>query len=315
MKYIFCILIIAGVTLNSCTVKQPQFETTLAIDDFLLTAGQIDTAVIVLKKRLNITQPNGGTVRADYNNRQIKIKSAALDKEWVNDHLLKKGALVFYECFSIAGLAVSLQQADKTVADKLTKTKKGSIQNPFMGTFYNIAQPYQSVYGQKFPPNIGYVLKENITVMKNYFAHAKDAFPPGTKMLFKEESENRKNEKIYAVYFVKDDDSKIVAINHITTASASLDNKYPSVRMQFDAYGSYVWKRMTTANINKNIAIVIDDDILNAPNVNGSIEGGNTEISGVFTIREAQDIATILRSGFLPLNLKLISTEQVKGVK
>jgi SecD/SecF fusion protein len=316
MKYIFLVSIILSATFSSCVSRKPQFITTFAIEDTVVTNGQIDTAVMVLQKRLDIAQPGVAVITADYKQRQIKIQSAQLDKEWINDYLLKKGALIFYECYSIADLAGSLQQADKTIASKLANTKTGITENPFLGTFSGIAQPYEGAYGQQFSSYIGFVVKENAAVLKNYFALAQNDFPAGTKILFSEEPENNKKTKNYAVYFVKDDDSKMVAFNHITKAAASMDNnKYPSVQMQFDAYGSYTWKRITTASVNKNIAIVIDDNILSAPHVNEPIEGGNTQISGSFTISEAQDIANILRSGFLSLNLKVISMEEAKTVK
>lgn len=316
MKYIFLVSIILSAALGSCTSKKPQFITIFAIEDTVITNGQIDTAVVVLQKRLAIAQPKGTVVSADYKRRQIMIQSEELDKAWINDYLLKKGALIFYECYSIADLAGSLQQADKTIASKLEKTKTDITENPFLGTFSGIAQPYEGAYGQQFSSYIGVVVKENMQVLKNYFALAKNDFPTGTKMLFSEQPENNKKIKTYAVYFVKDDDSKMVASNDITKAAASMDNnQYPSVQMQFDAYSSYRWKRMTTANINKNIAIVIDDNILSAPNVNGAIEGGNTQISGGFTISEAQDIANILRSGFLSVNIRFMSKAQAKADK
>jgi hypothetical protein len=317
MKHIFLVSIILSAALGSCVSQKPKFVTTFAIEDTVVTNGQIDTAVMVLQKRLDIAQPKGAIITADYKQRQIKIQSAQLDTEWINDYLLKKGALVFYECYSIADLAGSLEQADKTIASKLVKTKTGTTENPFLRTFSGIVQPYEgAAYRQQFSPYIGFVVKENIPVIKNYFALAKNDFPPDTKILFSEQPENNKKLKTYAVYFLKDDDSKMIASNHITKAAVSIDNnKYPLVQMQFDAYGSYTWKRMTTANVNKNIAIVIDDNILSAPNVNEPIEGGNTQISGSFTISETQDIANILHSGFLSLNLKIISIEEAKTVK
>ena len=60
------------------------------------------------------------------------------------------------------------------------------------------------------------------------------------------------------------------------------------------------------------IAIALDDIVYSAPNVNGPIEGGNSEISGSFTVEEAQDLANILKSGKLNAPAKIVA-EQVVG--
>jgi SecD/SecF fusion protein len=76
--------------------------------------------------------------------------------------------------------------------------------------------------------------------------------------------------------------------------------------------GSKTWARMTADNVNKPIAIVLDDIVYSAPNVNGPIEGGNSEISGNFTVEQAQDLANILKSGKTNAPAKIVA-EQVVG--
>ena len=70
----------------------------------------------------------------------------------------------------------------------------------------------------------------------------------------------------------------------------------PAIKMQMTPTGSRTWAKLTTDNVNKPIAIVLDDIVYSAPNVIGPIEGGNSEISGNFTVEEAQDLANILKS-------------------
>ena len=64
---------------------------------------------------------------------------------------------------------------------------------------------------------------------------------------------------------------------------------------------------MTTDNVNRPIAIVLDDIVYSAPNVNGPIEGGNSEISGNFTVEEAQDLANILKIGKIDAPAKIVA--------
>ena len=87
----------------------------------------------------------------------------------------------------------------------------------------------------------------------------------------------------------------------IVDARQDLDERArPAVSMQMNAQGAKVWKRLTAANVNRRIAIVLDDYVYSAPVVNGEIPNGNSSISGNFTIDEAQDLANILKAGALP---------------
>jgi SecD/SecF fusion protein len=67
--------------------------------------------------------------------------------------------------------------------------------------------------------------------------------------------------------------------------------------MQMTPLGSKIWARMTTKNVNRPIAIALDDIVYSAPNVNGPIEGGNSQIAGNFSVDEATDLANTLKSG------------------
>lgn len=84
------------------------------------------------------------------------------------------------------------------------------------------------------------------------------------------------------------------------------------VNMNMNAEGSKVWARMTRENIGNFIAIVLDGYVLSAPGVSSEIKGGSSEITGDFTIAEAQDFANILKSGKLPAPAKIIQ-ETVVG--
>ena len=76
--------------------------------------------------------------------------------------------------------------------------------------------------------------------------------------------------------------------------------------------GAGIWARMTGDNIGKQIAVVLDGMVYSYPTVNGKIEGGSSEISGKFTLEEAEDLANVLKSGKLPAPATIIQ-EQVVG--
>ena len=77
----------------------------------------------------------------------------------------------------------------------------------------------------------------------------------------------------------------------------------PTVSMQMNGKGAKIWEKMTGNAFTKGsqIAIVLDETVYSAPGVTtGPISGGNSEISGSFTLEEAIDLANVLRAGKLP---------------
>jgi SecD/SecF fusion protein len=87
----------------------------------------------------------------------------------------------------------------------------------------------------------------------------------------------------------------------ITDARQDIDQRSsPSISMNMNATGAKKWKRLTSSNINRRIAIVLDNYVYSAPNVQGEIPTGSSQITGNFTLEEAQDMANILKAGALP---------------
>lgn len=78
------------------------------------------------------------------------------------------------------------------------------------------------------------------------------------------------------------------------------------IGMSMNAEGARVWKRLTHDNVNKSIAIVLDDYVYSYPNVIQEISGGNSSITGNFTIEEAEDLANILKVGKLPAPARIV---------
>ncbi|MBL4560487.1 MAG: protein translocase subunit SecDF [Labilibaculum sp.] len=103
-----------------------------------------------------------------------------------------------------------------------------------------------------------------------------------------------------------DGDAVASARDQIDQNSASAE-----VSMSMTGEGAKVWARLTKDNVGRAIAIVLDGYVYSAPNVMNEIKGGQSSISGGFTITEAKDLANILKSGKLPAPAHIIADEVV----
>lgn len=95
----------------------------------------------------------------------------------------------------------------------------------------------------------------------------------------------------------------------ISEAKAAKDyNERPAILLKFNEQGSHIWQNITGRNIGKRIAVVLDNQVYLAPTIQSEIEGGHAIIQGEFTEEEAEDVATILHTGSLPVPLRIIIT-------
>ncbi|WP_373487980.1 protein translocase subunit SecD [Blastomonas sp.] len=99
----------------------------------------------------------------------------------------------------------------------------------------------------------------------------------------------------------------------LTNAQQSFDQQTnePVVSITFDREGGARFARLTQENVNKPFAIILDGEVLSAPNINEPILGGSAQISGSFTTDSANALAISLRSGALPVELKVVEERSV----
>ena len=101
----------------------------------------------------------------------------------------------------------------------------------------------------------------------------------------------------------------------ITDAVQTYDHRnQPCVSMSMDSKGAKIWENLTGKAYTEqgNIAIVLDNVVYSAPGVtNGAISGGSSQITGNFTVAEAQDLANVLRAGKLPASADIVQSEIV----
>ncbi len=84
-----------------------------------------------------------------------------------------------------------------------------------------------------------------------------------------------------------------------------------SVSLEFNDEGAKLFAAATAANVGKQIAIIIDNEVISAPNVDEPIPSGKAQISGSFTAEEAQNLAVLLRSGALPVSFSIMEKRTV----
>ena len=99
----------------------------------------------------------------------------------------------------------------------------------------------------------------------------------------------------------------------ITDAKDEFDQTYgrPSVSMSMNSDGARRWAALTKANVGKAIAIVLDGVVYSAPRVNGEITGGNSQITGNFTVEDTKDLANTLKSGRMPAPARIVQEDVV----
>ena len=98
----------------------------------------------------------------------------------------------------------------------------------------------------------------------------------------------------------------------ITSSKDDFDQMgHPSVSMQMNSDGARRWSQITKQNIGRGVAIVLDDAVYSAPRILSQIDGGNSQITGNFTIEDTKDLANTLNSGKMPAPTRIVQEEVV----
>ncbi|MBY0293396.1 MAG: protein translocase subunit SecD [Alphaproteobacteria bacterium] len=105
----------------------------------------------------------------------------------------------------------------------------------------------------------------------------------------------------------------ILSGENLIYAQPAFDPQFnrPIVEFAFDSIGAKKFGEATTNNVGKRFAIILDDKVICAPNINEPILGGKGSISGIGDVQEAQDLALLMRAGALPVPLKVLEERTV----
>ena len=205
-------------------------------------------------------------------------------------------------------LAEELKQAENEAAAEAEMLK----QNPL----FALLQPS----GSRGHACIGYAHYADTAQINKYFAmpQIKQLFPPEFKPMWSvKASKFFEGDNIFELVAIKAssrDGKAPLDGGVVTDARVQYGNTggSPEVSMSMNAEGANIWARMTRDNIGKQIAIVLDGMVYSYPNVQNEISGGSSQITGDFTLEEAEDLANVLKSGKLPAPATIIQ-EQVVG--
>ena len=145
---------------------------------------------------------------------------------------------------------------------------------------------------------------------------AKQVLPSDLRLLWSAKPADHINSKniyeLHALRVTSADGRAPLEGDVVTDAEDKFDNfGKPEVSMSMNSEGAREWAQLTKANIGKAIAIVLDGVVYSAPRVNGEITGGQSSISGNFTIEDTKDLANTLKSGRMPAPARIVQEEVV----
>ena len=251
-------------------------------------------------RQLDQTMANGGEVKKD---------TAATEKK---DDAAKKAEVA--EKTSPAKLKVNANKnsaAKAAASSESAQMAQAKKTNPLLAVLQLAPQGSLSVVGHA---NVRDTAAVNKII---YSAAAKQVLPSDLKLLWgAKPADGLSVKNVYELYALKVTQSNGHAPlegDVITDAKDEFDqmSNRPSVSMSMNSDGARRWAEMTKANINKAIAIVLDGAVYSAPRVNGEISGGNSQITGNFTIEDTKDLANTLKSGRMPAPARIVQEDVV----
>lgn len=310
-----------------------------AVRDELTTIanGAIEQTFKIIQKRIDkfgVAQPN---VNLDINKGIINVELAGVkDPERVRKLLQSSANLQFWEVYNMDEIGNALIVADKSLQNYLSGTMSDSSKvdsalikknaNPllrYMDGYVrdnkNNVVPDKTGKKAQYTAQIGYVPLPDTATFTQYINNplVVSALPSNIRFLYGIPEKDNKGKKsfvmVYAVKTQPGSDKAPLEGDAIDDARQDFDEKgKPAIKMEMNPMGSSKWAALTRKNVGRPIAIVLDNIVYSAPNVNGPIEGGSSEISGNFTIEEAQDLANTLKSGKVDAPARIVA-EQIVG--
>ena len=190
------------------------------------------------------------------------------------------------------------------------KSELAKKQHPLFSVFQPVGGSAYSLVGYAHVRDTAAV---NAIIYSN---EAKKVLPSDVKLLWGAKPMSEENKNIYELYAIKVTSSNGRAPlegDVIVDAKDEFDHTTgrPCVSMSMNTEGARLWAALTKANAGKAIAIVLDNTVYSAPMVHGEIAGGNSQITGNFTIEDTKDLANTLKSGRMPAPARIVQEEVV----
>ena len=207
-------------------------------------------------------------------------------------------------------LAAKLAKKNDKVVDAKAKAE-ALKQNPLFAVFQPVPQGLAIV---------GYAnARDTADVNKVIYSDvARQVLPAECKLRWgakaEDFGENTKGDvfALYALKITEPNGRAPLEGDVITNAKDEFDQMgHPSVSMQMNSDGARRWSQITKQNIGRGVAIVLDDAVYSAPRILTQIDGGNSSITGNFTIEDTKDLANTLNSGKMPAPTRIVQEEVV----
>ena len=259
--------------------------------------------------------------------RRIIVELPGVSKEWEVRQLLQGTALLEFKLLKDPDIVLKVMEsidksmAGKTAGDTTAAAQKDTSQIPLPEEqlkaeeqaakehpFFFLARPNQQGTGE------AYVAEENKDNVRRILGRPeiRKLVPPDMQFLWSgKPAFIAEGKKFFTLYAVKREADLTGGV--IVNARATIDPNFntPIVTMEMNADGSRDWARITGANINKRIAIVLDSSVFSAPVVRSKITGGNSQIEGLENIDEARLLEIVLKAGALPAPVDIIEQRTV----
>ncbi len=209
---------------------------------------------------------------------------------------------------ALAAIAKGEDASAKTEAATAATDEQALKAHPLLARLQVINQNYGAV--------VGYANKRDMAAIDALLQtpEAKAILPEDMKLLWGVKGID-KNEEVFELYAIKVTERNGRAPlegDVVTDAKDEYDqNSRPCVSMQMNVEGARRWAALTKANIHRPVAIVLDNLVYSAPNVQNEITGGNSQITGNFTAEDTRDLANVLKSGKMPAPANIVSEEIV----
>ena len=289
------------------------------------TEDAISASFNIIRSRIDhfgVMQPN--IQRLPNSNRILVELPGIKEPERVRKLLQGTASLEFWTTYNGAELLQSLLRADQVVkslkadevveeaADAALATEVAAEQSE--SRFSREKNPLLALLSPDYAGGavIGAAVAADVATINNYLAlpEVRACFPADIDFKWGIKGEPMFDNRmcLYAIKVERADgkaplDGSVISDARATYAQTGADAE---VSMSMNSNGITEWAQLTADNIGKCIAIVLDGYVYSAPVVRNKIEGGNSSITGNFTIQEAQDLANVLKSGKVPAPARII---------
>ena len=294
--------------------------------------------------RFGVVQPNIQTLEGTMGRIMVELPGIK-EPERVRKLLQGSANLEFWETFEAKDVLPVLMSIDErvrsvmasdstatkeTVAEAPVISAKDSLAAALKGETANATQaassdaknyPFSSIFAMNqsgMGSIVGYADYKDTATINRIFAmpEVKKILPRDLKLMWGvKASELDKTGRMFELYAIKStarNGRAPLEGDVVTDARNSYDQfNRPCVTMQMNTEGARRWATLTKNNVGHQIAIVLDGYVYTAPNVNGEITGGNSEISGNFTPEETKDLANVLKSGKMPAPARIVQEDIV----